>query len=151
MVQHTFYLHHGCLIFSLTVFQCCIDSGHSSCWITNCFFFLHNMNVVDCLLSIGTDQCIVRSLEFPTFYRFLTFIILNRITVIICKFFISCDSRVCCGLLFELLPWNFLLGILCELLCPKFRLGVKFFFPGSKLLDLFVFQFGMLSIFRFFS
>ena len=129
MVQHTFYFHNGSLIFILSVFQHCIDSRHPFCKITNHCFFMHSMNVVDGLLSVSTYWCIVRSLQFPTFYWFLTIVIFNKITVIICKLFISYDSRILLWVTFWITSLKFFVRKIVWVIMPKILIRCEIFLP----------------------
>ena len=91
------------------------------------------MNVVDSLLPVRIYVCIVRSLAFPTFYWFLTFIIFNIITVIICKFFI-CDSRVLLWVTFWITSLKFFVRKIAWVIMPKIPIRCEIFLPWFKII-----------------
>ena len=103
------------------------------------------------LLSVGTDWCIVRSLAFPTFYLFLTFVIFNIVVVIICKFFISCDNRVLLWVTFWITSLKKIVRKFVWVIMPKISIRCETFLSLFKIIRTFCFPVWHVLPFRFYS
>ena len=110
MVYHTLYFHYGILVIRLSVFQSYIYPMHLVFHISNYFFFLDSVYVVDVSFPIQTVLGVVCPLTFPSFDRFPLFSIFNKIVRHIPAFW-------CYSILgYSILKINFLIIILEEVL-----------------------------------
>ena len=99
VLYHTFYFNHECLVTSLSIFQGCINSRHLVWHITNNCFLLNCMHIAEIPLFFWIVLCIMRSLTFPTFYRFSLFIIftmiIRQIYVLFYRKISLCIFKIC--------------------------------------------------------
>ena len=97
------------------------------------------MNVVDGILHVRANWFIVRSLTFPTLYRFPTFVIFNIVTVLICKFFISYDSRVLLWVPFEIISLKIFVRKIVSVIISKILIRCEIFLSWFKIIRPFCF------------